>query len=123
MKDKQKQRFDEWENNQRKKMGDAAFLDKYITAFQKRDKVAKVLFVLTTILMFAQFVFRAIVFIDTPIFNNLLFAVVCFALFVSWVLLTSMYFMYLSDCMCLDYVRRWNEERQALGKAIDGKTK
>lgn len=111
-----KQRFNKWENDERKKLGDITFLDKYIVMFQQRDKLAKVVFVLTSIVMFAQFIYRTIILIKTPIFNNLLFDVVCFILFGTWVMFTSIYYLYLSDCIFLDHVKRWTEERQNISK-------
>lgn len=116
MSEKQKKWFAEWESKKRQEMGDSAFLDKYITVYTNRDKQNKVGLVVATAVMLALFIYRLVVLLGNLTYNNLLFAVVCFVLFFSWVLLTAMYFNYASDSMCMDHVRRWTKEREGKHK-------
>lgn len=112
MSERQKKWFEDWENKKRQEMGNSAFLDKYITVYKNRDKQNKIGLVVATVVMLALFIYRLVVLLGNLTYNNMLFAIVCFVLFFSWVMLTTMYFNYASDSMCMDHVKRWTKEKE-----------
>jgi hypothetical protein len=99
-----------WEIKARKSMGDLKFCEKYIQMYSNIDKANKFLFPFIVCVCFAFTVWRCIVCAHFLTFGNLLFSAVSFILTLTWLLLTKMYYSYISYGMYRQHIERWRAE-------------
>jgi hypothetical protein len=105
-----KQYMKKWEKKEREKMGDSKFLEKYIRMYSKIDKANRFLFPFAVCVCLLFAVWRCIVCYFYLTFGNLLFAAISFALTLTWFLLTTLYYSYLSYGIYRQHIERWKAE-------------
>ena len=109
-----KRKFLAWEMKKRKVLGDTEFFEKYIKLYMRSDKFCKIMWSAATILAFLFMVFRIIVCIFSPVVGNIFFAVFSLCMFAFIFFCWGMYFLYLTDCVYMDHVKRWEHELEIL---------
>ena len=109
-----KRKFAAWEMKKRKELGDMSFLEKYIKKYLCNDKFCKIISSAATVLAFLFMISRIIVCVIFPVVGNVFFVVFSLCMFAFMFFCWGMYFLYLTDCVYMDHVKRWEDELEIL---------
>jgi len=113
---RQEKKFLKWEQRSRSRIGDEKFIKKNIPLFKALDLICKIVYPLISLWCLSIMIWKIFVAVNNPAFGNISAIAITFMLFITWCMLTQLYYLYISYAMYGKHIERWSEELENLGE-------